>query len=80
MRIQQFEQRCRRLARQAAESSAAEIEAGWQRLVHRLDQLVLAPASGAFLTRQCVERPGPHGQLSRQQGFTPGSSVEQSSR
>ncbi|RYU84841.1 hypothetical protein [Hymenobacter persicinus] len=66
MRIKQFEHLCRRLAQQMAEPSAAETEAAWQQLVHRLDRLQPGTGRADFLTSLCVDRPGPHGQLTKQ--------------
>jgi len=71
MTVKQFEHLLRRLTPHAAKSSAADIDAGWQQLAIRLDQLQPPGRSGSNLARQCVDRPGPHGALSEEAIRTP---------
>lgn len=75
MKSKKFEQLIRRLADNEQASSAAEVEAGWQRLVGRLDKPAALPPV-AFFHLWLTDRPGPHGCLSLKQGKEVGTSTQ----
>ncbi|TDN36935.1 hypothetical protein E4631_20115 [Hymenobacter sp. UV11] len=66
MTIKQLQHLLRRLTTRAAKPATADIEASWQQLTIRFDQLQLPGQSGSDLARHCIDRPGPHGALSKE--------------